>query len=76
MPAKTSADHWLQFVAVAIIGIFILGFVFSPVGAWTGPILAAWLVGTQKPARISNACRHFAHFEFAFELARVTTGWN
>jgi ubiquinone/menaquinone biosynthesis C-methylase UbiE len=34
-----------------IAGIFVLGFVFPAVGVWTGSILAAWLVGTQRPLR-------------------------
>ena len=32
-------------------GIFILGFFLPLVGAWTGPVLAVWFVGTQKPRR-------------------------
>jgi len=28
-----------------------LGFVFAPVGAWTGTILAAWFIGTQRAWR-------------------------
>ncbi len=51
MPTRTSPNRWLQFAAVAIIGVFVLGFVFSPLGAWTGPILGAWFIGTQKPWR-------------------------
>jgi len=31
--------------------LFTLGFFFSLIGAWTGPIMAAWFVGTQKPLR-------------------------
>jgi ubiquinone/menaquinone biosynthesis C-methylase UbiE len=51
MPTTTSPNRFLQFAAVAIIGIFVLGFVFSALGAWTGPILGAWFIGTQKPWR-------------------------
>jgi hypothetical protein len=51
MPTETSPDQLLQFAAVAIIGIFVLGFVFSPLGAWTGAVLAAWFIGTQKAWR-------------------------
>jgi ubiquinone/menaquinone biosynthesis C-methylase UbiE len=51
MPTKTSPNRLLQFAAVAIIGIFVLGFVFSPLGAWTGAVLGAWFIGTQKPWR-------------------------
>jgi len=49
MPTNTSPNRLLQFAALAIMGFFVLGFVFSPLGAWTGPILAAWFIGTQKP---------------------------
>ena len=51
MPTETSPDQLLQFAAVAIIGIFVLGFVFSPLGAWTGAVLAAWFIGTQRAWR-------------------------
>ncbi len=51
MSTKISPNRLLQFAAVAIIGIFVLGFVFSSLGAWTGPILGAWFIGTQKPWR-------------------------
>src|SRR5208337_2933910 len=51
MPAKTSPDRWLQLAALATVGLFILGFVFSPLGAWTGAVLGAWFIGTQKAWR-------------------------
>jgi uncharacterized protein YbaR (Trm112 family) len=51
MPAKTSPNRLLQLTAFAITGVFVLGFVFAPVGAWTGPVLAAWFIGTQKAWR-------------------------
>ena len=51
MPAKTSPNRLLQFAAFAITGIFVLGFVFSPLGVWTGAILGAWFIGTQKAWR-------------------------
>jgi ubiquinone/menaquinone biosynthesis C-methylase UbiE len=38
-------------VAAAVTGLFVLGFVFSPLGAWTGAILSAWFVGTQRAWR-------------------------
>ncbi len=49
MATKTSPKRLLQVVAVTVIGIFLLGFVFPGLGAWTGAILGAWFVGTQKP---------------------------
>jgi ubiquinone/menaquinone biosynthesis C-methylase UbiE len=51
MPTKTSPNRLLQIAAVAIIGIFVLGFVSSPLGAWTGAVLGAWFIGTQKAWR-------------------------
>jgi ubiquinone/menaquinone biosynthesis C-methylase UbiE len=38
-------------VAWILTGLFLLGFFLSSVGSWTGPILGAWFVGTQKPRR-------------------------
>ena len=38
------------FSALAII-ILALGFIFPVLGAWTGLVLSAWLIGTQKPLR-------------------------
>jgi len=40
-----------QVVAWMVVCIFLLGFFYSPVGAWTGPILGAWFVGTQRLRR-------------------------
>lgn len=51
MSEKTSQNRLLQFTAYAIVATFVLGFFISSIGAWTGPILAAWFIGTQKPWR-------------------------
>jgi ubiquinone/menaquinone biosynthesis C-methylase UbiE len=51
MPTKKSPNRWLQLATAALIVIFVLGFVFSTLGAWTGAILGAWFIGTQKPWR-------------------------
>ena len=51
MQAEKVPHRWLQFVALAIVSVFILGFVFSPLGAWTGSVLGAWFIGTQKARR-------------------------
>jgi ubiquinone/menaquinone biosynthesis C-methylase UbiE len=40
-----------QIAAWIVASLFVLGFFYSPVGAWTGPILGVWFVGTQKPRR-------------------------
>ena len=31
--------------------LFVLGFFVSAIGSWTGPVLGAWFVGTQRPWR-------------------------
>ncbi|MGB9407258.1 MAG: methyltransferase domain-containing protein [Terracidiphilus sp.] len=51
MPANLRSSRISQIVARAVASLFLLGFFFSPVGAWTGPILGVWFVGTQKPRR-------------------------
>src|ERR1017187_10186352 len=50
MPTNVKSSRWWQIVACAVASLFVIGF-FSPVGAWTGPILGVWFVGTQKPRR-------------------------
>jgi ubiquinone/menaquinone biosynthesis C-methylase UbiE/uncharacterized protein YbaR (Trm112 family) len=40
-----------QAVAWAVASVFLCGFFYSPVGAWTGPIANTWFIGTQKPRR-------------------------
>lgn len=51
MSKNSSPDRWLQSAAAAVTGVFVLGFVFSPLGAWTGAILSTWFIGTQKAWR-------------------------
>ena len=51
MPANVRSNPWSRIVAWAVASLFILGFFFPLVGAWTGPILGVWFVGTQKPRR-------------------------
>jgi ubiquinone/menaquinone biosynthesis C-methylase UbiE len=51
MPTQIKSSGSSQIVAWAATSLFVLGFFFSPVGAWTGPILGVWFVGTQKPRR-------------------------
>ncbi|MGA2349252.1 MAG: methyltransferase domain-containing protein [Terracidiphilus sp.] len=46
---KTSRSS--QIAAWAVATLFVLGFFIAPIGAWTGPILPTWFVGTQKPRR-------------------------
>jgi ubiquinone/menaquinone biosynthesis C-methylase UbiE len=47
MNAISSTLRRRQIVAWGIVSIFVLG-LFTPVGAWTGPVLGAWLAGTQR----------------------------
>ena len=47
MNAISSSLRRRQIVAWGIVSIFVLGF-FTPVGVWTGPVLSAWLAGTQR----------------------------
>src|SRR5271157_1617926 len=51
MSTTVRSSRSSQIVAWAVASLFLLGFFFSPVGAWTGPILGVWFVGTQKPRR-------------------------
>ena len=44
-------DRPAQIVAWAVATVFVLGFFLSPIGAFTGPIMATWFVGTQRPRR-------------------------
>ena len=47
MNTTSSSLSRKQIVAWAVVSIFVLGF-FTPVGMWTGPVLSAWLAGTQR----------------------------
>lgn len=38
----------LQGFAWLVLAAFVCGFFFNPIGAWTGPILGLWFVGTQR----------------------------
>ncbi len=40
-----------QIAGWVVLAIFIAGFFFAPIGAWTGPILGVWFVGTQNVRR-------------------------
>jgi ubiquinone/menaquinone biosynthesis C-methylase UbiE len=47
MNAISSTLRRRQIVAWGIVSIFVLG-LFTPLGIWTGPVLGAWLAGTQR----------------------------
>jgi len=51
MPTNVKSSRRSQIVAYVAATLFILGNFISPLGAWTGPIMGAWFVGTQKPRR-------------------------
>jgi len=51
MATNIRSDRRAQIVAWAVFSIFILGFFLSPIGAFTGPIMGAWFIGTQRPRR-------------------------
>ena len=44
-------NRWSQIVALIFASLFTLGFFSSLIGAWTGPIMGTWFVGTQKLRR-------------------------
>jgi len=51
MSTTVRTSRWSQILAWVIAGLFILGFFFSRIGAWTGAISGVWFAGTQKPRR-------------------------
>ena len=51
MSVKVQSNRWRQILAWAVASLFLLGFFFPLLGAWTGAVLAVWFVGTQKPRR-------------------------
>ena len=51
MSTDLPANRWLQLAAWLVFSLFIIGFFFSLVGAWTGAILGVWFVSTQRPMR-------------------------
>src|ERR1035437_4951661 len=51
MPTNIQSSRRVQIVAWAVASLFVLGFFFNPVGVWTGTIMGAWFVGTQKLRR-------------------------
>ena len=44
-----SSTRIKQIFTIFIAALFVVGFFYSPIGMWTGPILGLWLVGTQRP---------------------------
>ena len=51
MPTEVRPNHLSQIVAWIVLSLFVAGFVYHPIGMWTGAILGAWFVGTQQPGR-------------------------
>ena len=48
MNVTSSSLRRKQIAAWAVVSIFVLGFFYAPVGVWTGSVLSAWFVGTQR----------------------------
>jgi ubiquinone/menaquinone biosynthesis C-methylase UbiE len=63
-------SRWSQLLAWVIFILFILGFFFSRIGTWTGPILGVWFAGTQKPRR-----GFFLLLAFSF-IPTLIFGWR
>jgi ubiquinone/menaquinone biosynthesis C-methylase UbiE len=51
MATTVRSDRRAQIVGWAVASIFILGFFFDQINAFTGPIMGNWFVGTQRPRR-------------------------
>jgi ubiquinone/menaquinone biosynthesis C-methylase UbiE len=51
MKSKVRQVRGKQILSWGVLGIFVAGFFWSPVGVWTGPVLGAWFVGTQRVRR-------------------------
>jgi hypothetical protein len=51
MITNVRGNRWARPVAWVVVGLFVAGFFFDPIGTWTGPILGAWFVGTQRAWR-------------------------
>jgi ubiquinone/menaquinone biosynthesis C-methylase UbiE len=51
MPTEVRRNRRSQIVAWIALILFAAGFFYHPVGMWTGTILGAWFVGTQRPVR-------------------------
>jgi len=70
MSTQIQSSRSSQIIAWAATSLFVLGFFFSSVGAWTGPILGVWFVGTQKPRR-----GFFLLLAFSF-IPTLMFGWR
>jgi len=60
-----------QVGAWILLGVFVTGFFFRPIGAWTGPVLSAWFVGTQ---RLRRGFLWMLAFALAFGLPHLVVG--
>lgn len=50
-PTEIKSSRSSQITAWIVAAVIVLGFFLARVGVWTGPILGAWFVSTQKPRR-------------------------
>lgn len=73
MAAKTNPDRSLQFIAIVILALFVVGLVYAPLGAWTGAILSAWFIGTQRPWR---GCLLLADINLIMNLSAIWRAWR
>jgi ubiquinone/menaquinone biosynthesis C-methylase UbiE len=51
MSTNLRSSRWSQSLAWVVAGLLVAGLFISSVGAWTGPILGVWFVGTQRLRR-------------------------
>jgi ubiquinone/menaquinone biosynthesis C-methylase UbiE len=51
MSTTSSSIRRKQIAAWVVVSIFVLGTFCTPVGVWTGAVMGAWLVGTQRVSR-------------------------
>ena len=41
----------LRLASIALVLLFLLSFVYRPLGPWLGILMGTWFIGTQKPWR-------------------------
>jgi ubiquinone/menaquinone biosynthesis C-methylase UbiE len=81
MNMTTSRIRWIQLASIATVAIFAMGFFYAPLGVWTGAILSAWFIGTQKAWRgflwISGFAliAHLSAIWRAASLGMAHAGW-
>jgi ubiquinone/menaquinone biosynthesis C-methylase UbiE len=51
MPTEVRSNRISLISVWAVTGLFVLGFIYNPIGMWTGPVLGVWFVSTQRVRR-------------------------